>query len=113
MAGSPPPARHRSDPVAPNTHVPADQLEADIRDGTIDTVVVAFADHHGRLVGKRTDADFYRDVVAHDGTENCDYLIACDLDDVPIPGFAWASHDQGYRVLGRLVDPEDIPLRPG
>jgi hypothetical protein len=29
------------------------------------------------------------------GTENWDYLIACDLDDVPIPGFAWASHDRG------------------
>jgi hypothetical protein len=44
--------------VAPNTHVPAEQLEADIRDGTIDTVVVAFVDHHGRLIGKRTDAGF-------------------------------------------------------
>jgi glutamine synthetase len=35
--------------VAPNTHVPAEQLEADIRDGTIDTVVVAFADHHAEF----------------------------------------------------------------
>jgi hypothetical protein len=56
--------------VAPNTHVPAEQLEADIRDDTIDTAVVAFADHQGRLVGKRTDGGFYLDVVAHDGTEN-------------------------------------------
>jgi glutamine synthetase len=98
--------------VAPNTHVPADQLEADIRDGTIDTVIVAFADHHGRLVGKRTDADFYRDVVAHHGTENCDYLIACDLDDVPIPGFAWASYDQGYGDMRGVVDPATIRYLP-
>jgi glutamine synthetase len=98
--------------VAPNTHVPAKQLEADIRDGTIDTVVVAFADHHGRLVGKRTDAGFYLDVVAHDGTENCDYLIACDLDDVPIPGFAWASYEQGYGDMRGLVDPTTIRYLP-
>jgi NAD(P)-dependent dehydrogenase (short-subunit alcohol dehydrogenase family) len=47
-------------------------------------VLAVFGDHAGRLVGKRTDGEFYLDVVHEDGTENCDYLIACDLDNNPI-----------------------------
>ena len=46
---------------------PAEQLEADIRGGAIDTVIVAFGDHQGRLIGKRTDGEFYLDVVAERG----------------------------------------------
>ena len=95
-----------------NSHVPAEQLEADIRDGTIDTVIVAFSDHQGRLIGKRTDGEFYLDVVVEEGTENCDYLLACDLDDVPIPGFTWASYDQGYGDMRGVVDPSTIRYLP-
>ena len=98
--------------MARNTHVPAEQLEADIRAGTIDTVIVAFSDHQGRLIGKRTDGEFYLDVVVEEGTENCDYLIACDLDDVPIPGFTWASYEQGYGDMRGVVDPTTIRYLP-
>ena len=95
-----------------NAHVPAERLETDIRAGAIDTVIVAFADHQGRLVGKRTDGAFYLDTVVHEGTENCDYLIACDLDDVPIPGFTWASYDQGYGDMRGVIDPSTIRYLP-
>jgi glutamine synthetase len=95
-----------------NVHVSAEQLAADIRSGAIDTVIVAFADHQGRLVGKRTDGEFYLDTVVDEGTENCDYLIACDLDDVPIPGFTWASYDQGYGDMRGVVDPSTIRYLP-
>jgi glutamine synthetase len=95
-----------------NAHIPPEQLEADIRAGTIDTVVVAFGDHQGRLIGKRTDGEFYLDVVVHEGTENCDYLIACDLDDVPIPGFRWASYEQGYGDMRGVIDPATIRYLP-
>jgi len=98
--------------MAANTHVSAEQLAADIAAGVIDTVVVAFADHQGRLVGKRTDGQFYLDVVADEGTENCDYLIACDLDNTPIPGFRWASYDQGYGDMRGVVDPSTIRYLP-
>lgn len=94
--------------MAANTHVLPEQLAADIRAGAIDTVIVGFADHQGRLVGKRTDGEFYLDVVATEGTENCDYLIACDLDDTPIPGFRWASYEQGYGDMRGVVDPATI-----
>jgi glutamine synthetase len=98
--------------LSANIHIAPEQLEADIRAGTIDTVIVAFGDHQGRLIGKRTDGEFYFDVVAVDGTENCDYLIACDLDDVPIPGFRWASYEQGYGDMRGVVDPTTIRYLP-
>jgi glutamine synthetase len=98
--------------VATNQHVPAEQLRADIEAGRIDTVIVAFGDHHGRLIGKRTDAEFYRDVVAKEGLESCDYLLACDLDDTPIPGFDWASYEQGYGDMRGVVDEGTIRYLP-
>jgi len=98
--------------MSKNQHVGAPQLEADIRDGVIDTVIVAFSDHQGQLIGKRTDGEFYLDVVAEQGTENCDYLIACDIEDVPIPGFRWASYDQGYGDMRGVVDTSTIRYLP-
>ena len=98
--------------MSKNQHVGPLQLEADIRENVIDTVIVAFSDHQGRLVGKRTDGEFYLDVVAEEGTENCDYLIACDIDNVPIPGFRWASYDQGYGDMRGVVDPSTIRYLP-
>jgi glutamine synthetase len=98
--------------MSKNTHVTPEQLAADIASGAIDTVLAAFGDHQGRLVGKRTDGEFYLDVVAHEGTENCDYLIACDLDNTPIPGFRWASYDQGYGDMRGVVDPTTIRYLP-
>ncbi len=98
--------------MAANQHVSAEQLDADIEAGRIDTVIVAFADHQGRLVGKRTDAQFYRDVVAKDGIESCDYLLAYDLDDTPIPGFGWASYEQGYGDIRGVVDQGTIRYLP-
>lgn len=47
-----------------------------------------------------------------EGTENCDYPIACDLDDVPIPGFRWASYEQGYSDMRGVVDPSTIRYLP-
>jgi len=98
--------------MATNTNVPPEQLEADIRDGQIDTVLVAFPDHAGRLVGKRADAEFYLDVVATEGTENCDYLLACDIENTPLPGFRFASYDQGYGDMRGVVDPSTIRYTP-
>lgn len=98
--------------MATNRHVSHDQLLADIADGTIDTVIVAFPDHAGRLVGKRAEGGHYAAVVAREGTENCDYLIACDLDDTPIPGFEWASYAQGYGDMRGVVDPATVRYLP-
>ncbi len=98
--------------MSPNTHITHEQLEADIKDGRIDTVIAAFGDFHGRLIGKRTDGQFYLDVVAEEGTENCDYLIACDIDNNPVPGFRFTSYDQGYGDMRGVVDRATVRYLP-
>lgn len=43
-------------------------LEARIRDGSIDTVLMVFPDLQGRLVGKRTTGRFFLERIADGGT---------------------------------------------
>src|SRR5262245_20642443 len=40
-----------------------EELRSSVESGAIDTVVVAFTDHYGRLHGKRFDATFFLDEV--------------------------------------------------
>ncbi len=71
-------------------------IEAAIADGSVDTVVVAFPDMHGRPVGKRVTADFFTSHVAEHGIEACDYLLAVDVDMNPLPGYRFTNWDTGY-----------------
>ena len=61
----------------------------------IETVVVAFTDHYGRLMGKRFDADFFLASMA-EGTHACDYLLTTDMEMEPVPGYEFASWELGY-----------------
>jgi glutamine synthetase len=79
-------------------------LTALVEEGHIDTVVMAFPDLFGRLVGKRTTGRFFLEHVADHGTENCDYLIACDIANNPVAGYRFASYDQGYGDMLALAD---------
>lgn len=54
-------------------------------DGSIENVIMGFPDMYGRMMGKRFDADFFLDSAAQDGTHACDYLLASDMEMVPIP----------------------------
>ncbi len=74
-------------------------LERRIADGTIDTVVVAFTDLQGRLMGKRVTGSFFLDRVLADGIEACNYLLAVDVDMTPLAGYRFANWDQGYGDL--------------
>ncbi len=80
---------------------PAGMLtEAELRDlvgrGEIDTVLVVFPDLYGRLVGKRYDAGFFcSQAIAH-GMHACDYLLACDMEMDPVPGYRFTSWQKGY-----------------
>src|ERR1700679_1886635 len=67
-----------------------------IADGSIDTVVLAFPDMHGRPVGKRVTPEFFTSHVADHGIEVCDYLLAVDVDMNPLPGYRFANWDEGY-----------------
>jgi glutamine synthetase len=74
-----------------------DQLRALVADGLVDTVVVAFTDMQGRLVGKRVHgAHFLEHGVAEHGVEGCTYLLASDMEMEPSPGYAIASYERGY-----------------
>ncbi len=62
----------------------------------IDTILCVFPDMYGRLVGKRLALRFFLDKVASGGMHVCDYLLACDIDMDPVPGYALTSWETGY-----------------
>ncbi|GBD25044.1 Glutamate--isopropylamine ligase [bacterium HR30] len=72
------------------------ELREAVRKGEIDTVLTVFPDLYGRLVGKRIAGSFFCDEIAQEGMHACDYLLACDMEMDPVPGYRFASWDQGY-----------------
>ncbi len=73
-----------------------DELRAEVESGVIDTVVAAFTDMQGRLMGKREHAEFFLDETAEHGLEGCNYLLALDMEMDPQPGYTMASWERGY-----------------
>ena len=71
-------------------------LGALVGDGTIETVIVAFSDHYGRLVGKRYDAELFVTDTAGHGTHGCNYLLTTDMEMQPVPGYTFANWERGY-----------------
>ena len=61
-----------------------DKLKDEVADGSVDTVIVAFPDMQGRLIGKRFHAPYFLES-AHEETHGCDYLLANDIDMEPVP----------------------------
>ena len=91
-------------------------LPHQVRTGDIDTVVVAFPDLQGRPVGKRVTGSFFLEHVLHHGIEVCDYLLACDVDMTPLPGYSFANWETGYGDLRAVIDPHTVrslPWLPG
>lgn len=81
-----------------------EELVGAVESGSIDTVVVAFTDMQGRLVGKRVHgAYFAEERIWERGVEGCDYLLALDMEMDPVPGYAIANWEEGYG---------DFALRP-
>ncbi|MFK7949406.1 MAG: glutamine synthetase family protein [Saprospiraceae bacterium] len=72
------------------------ELQQKVANETIETIIVAFTDHYGRLVGKRFDAEFFLESVVKDGTHGCDYLLTTDMEMEPIPGYKFANWELGY-----------------
>ncbi len=81
-----------------------DELRDLMGRGVIETVVVGFTDHYGRLLGKRCDADMFIDETAVHGTHGCNYLITTDMEMEPVPGYRFANWQQGYGDLLLLPD---------
>src|SRR5204862_4934288 len=90
-----------------------EELRAGIEGGEIDTVVVAFTDMQGRLVGKRLHAEFFlEENVAEQGVEACNYLLALDMEMDPIPGYAMANWELGYGDFALAPDPGTLRRIP-
>ena len=86
------------------------ELTAEIESGAIDTIVVAFTDMQGRLMGKRVHSEFFLESeVAEHGVEGCNYLLALDMEMDPIPGYQIANWERGYGDF--LLQPDLDTLR--
>src|SRR5919108_4527620 len=82
-----------------------DELRADVESGAVDTVIAAFTDMQGRLMGKRLHAEFFLDELgAGHEIEGCNYLLALDMEMDPQPGYAMASWERGYGDFGLHPD---------
>jgi glutamine synthetase len=73
-----------------------DELAKLVQQGEIETVVVGFTDHYGRLLGKRFDAEIFVEDIAEHGAHACDYLLTVDMEMDPVPGYKFANWELGY-----------------
>lgn len=72
------------------------ELKSLVKAGTIDTVIVAFPDPFGRLVGKRFTASHFLESAVTEGTHGCNYLLTVNLDMDPLDGFKVANWETGF-----------------
>jgi glutamine synthetase len=73
--------------------------------GEIDTVIVAFTDMQGRLLGKRLHAEFFlEELEAEHPMEGCNYLLALEMEMDPVPGYEIASWERGYGDFAVVPD---------
>ena len=89
---------------APTGYLSLDQLRTAIADGEVDTVIVAFTDMQGRLIGKRVSARLFLDDVAAHGAEACNYLLAVDVEMNTVDGYAMSSWERGYGDMALMPD---------
>jgi glutamine synthetase len=85
-----------------------EQLQTEVQNGSIDTVVAAFTDMQGRLMGKRINASFFLEEVAEEGIEGCDYLLALDMEMDPVAGYEVANWEKGYGDFAIAPDLETL-----
>ncbi|XXQ30011.1 GS catalytic domain-containing protein [Plasmodiophora brassicae] len=85
-------------------HLNVDELRSMVQNGSVSSVVVGFTDIYGRMMGKRFDAEFFMHDCLDNGTHCCDYLLACDMNMAPIPGFKFANWEKGYGDMHLVPD---------
>src|SRR4051794_20514012 len=72
------------------------ELEAMVRDGQIDTLVIAITDMQGRLMGKRVQGQAFLDGVVSHGAHFCTYLLGTDMEMNTPEGFRLMNWETGY-----------------
>ena len=89
-----------------------DELNGLIDEGTIDTVIVAFTDMQGRLVGKRASARLFKEEISSHGAECCNYLLAVDVEMNTVDGYRISSWEKGYGDMAMIPDLSTLRLVP-
>jgi glutamine synthetase len=89
-----------------------EELRHEVESGSIDTVVAAFTDMQGRLLGKREHAEYFLDETAEHGLEGCNYLLALDMEMDPQRGYEMASWERGYGDFHLLPDLDTLRRVP-
>jgi glutamine synthetase len=89
-----------------------DELRTAVRDGSVDTVLVAFTDMQGRLQGKRCAAQHFLDEVVGHAAEACNYLLAVDVEMNTVSGYAMSSWERGYGDFVLQPDMSTLRLLP-
>src|SRR3974377_203654 len=82
--------------VVRGRHPRLEELEAQVRAGDIDTLIVAITDMQGRLVGKRVQAQAFLNGVIDHAPHFCPYLLGTDMEMNTPDGFALMNWDTGY-----------------
>lgn len=89
-----------------------DRLTGLIEAGEVDTVILAFTDMQGRLVGKRVSARFFAAEIAEHGAECCNYLLAVDVEMNTVDGYSISSWEKGYGDMAMIPDFSTLRLVP-
>src|ERR1700730_7031249 len=90
-----------------------EELNTAVEAGDIDTVIVAFTDMQGRLMGKRMEAHFFVDEMEHKNPiEGCNYLLALEMEMDPVPGYEIASWERGYGDFDVVPALGNLPRMP-
>jgi glutamine synthetase len=89
----------------------AAELREEIVNGAVDTVLVAFPDLQGRLVGKRITGHYWAEQMQGglEPVHACNYLLAVDVDMTPLSGYQFANWEQGYGDVA--VQPDLATIR--
>jgi glutamine synthetase len=72
------------------------ELEEWVREGRVDTIVVAFTDMQGRLMGKRVQGEAFLNGVIDHGAHFCTYLLGTDMEMATPAGFRLMNWETGY-----------------
>ena len=89
MPGDRKDAHHRN-------HLRRDELTEQIRNGEIDTLIVALTDMQGRLMGKRVQGQAFLNGAIDHGAHFCTYLLGTDMEMNTPDGFALMNWETGY-----------------
>lgn len=93
-----------------------DELEERVAAHEVDTVIIAFTDMQGRLVGKRASARLFLEELAEHGAECCNYLLAVDVEMNTVAGYEISSWERGYGDMAMKPDLDtlrSVPWLPG